>query len=79
MKERNEMNECYNCIFRCSVPGNAHIRCANPDPKMTGNPHGIQNGWFFYPMLFDPVWKTRLCENYQPPKYAAQEVTKEKL
>lgn len=32
---------------------------------MTGNRHGIRNGWFFYPMVFDPGWKTKLCSNYK--------------
>ena len=45
--------ECYDCIYKQNVPGNAHIMCNNPDPDMTGNPHGIKNGWFIYPELFD--------------------------
>ncbi len=32
--------------------------------KMTGDQHGIR-GWFVYPLLFDPVWKTRVCSNFQ--------------
>jgi hypothetical protein len=23
---------------------------------VVGNPHGIKNGWFFWPLNFDPVW-----------------------
>jgi len=56
-------SECWKCRHRREVPGNAHIRCAHPDPQMTGSQHGIDHGWFFYPALFDPVWKTRLCAN----------------
>lgn len=59
------MDECYKCKHRRSVPGNAHIKCVTPDPDMTGNPHGIRNGWFIYPLLFDPVWKTKLCCNFE--------------
>jgi hypothetical protein len=59
------MRECYSCTHRRNVPGNAHIACVKPDPAMTGEPHGIKNGWFYYPMLFDPVWKTKLCSNYE--------------
>ena len=58
------MTECYSCLHKRTVPGNAHIRCVNPDPTMTGHPHGIANGWFFYPLLFDPTWKARECANY---------------
>ena len=60
---RRAQTECWECRHRREVPGNAHIQCMRPDSKMTGNRHGIDHGWFFYPLLFDPVWKTRLCAN----------------
>lgn len=60
------INECYSCVHKSEVPGNAHIACDNPDVNMTGNAHGIRRGWFFYPILFDPVWKTKACDNYTP-------------
>ena len=69
--ERKITNECYSCRERREVPGDAHIRCARPDPEMTGNQHGIDHGWFYYPLLFDPVWKTKLCDNYNPTLEAA--------
>lgn len=59
------MNKCYQCQFKRSVPGDCHIRCANPDPKMVGNPHGIRNGWFLYPLSFDPIWAIKKCDNYK--------------
>jgi hypothetical protein len=55
-------------VHRRNVPGDCHIACALPDPHMTGNAHGIERGWFFYPLLFDPTWKTKLCANWEPPK-----------
>lgn len=63
---RNKMNECYDCAHLREVPGNAHIRCVEPDPAMTGNAHGVKMGWFFYPLLFDPTWKTKDCANFTP-------------
>ena len=63
--ERTMMDECDTCRGRRSVPGNCHIRCATPDEDMTGNKHGIKEGWFFYPSLFDPTWKTKMCSNYE--------------
>ena len=59
------MNACYNCINRMVVPGNAHIRCLKPDMEMTGDRHGIKKGWFYYPLLFDPVWATKECSNFE--------------
>lgn len=61
----NKMDECYSCKHKREVPGNCHIRCANPDDSMVGNAHGIKNGWFFYPLLFDPTWKEKDCANYE--------------
>ena len=58
------MTECWSCTHKCSVPGNCHIRCNDPDPDMTGDRYGKQQGWFFYPTLFDPAWKTKLCSNF---------------
>jgi len=63
--ERDIHNECYACESKCNVPGDCHIRCSNPDKAMTGSAHGIRNGWFFYPLCFDPVWKTKLCDNFK--------------
>ena len=65
MEDRNMHNECLLCVNKREVPGNAHIACANPDPEMTGNDHGIKNGWFIYPVLFDPTWKTKDCANFK--------------
>ena len=56
---------CYSCRWHREVAGNTHISCQNPDVDMTGDPHGIAHGWFFYPMLFDPTWMTAQCRNFQ--------------
>jgi len=58
--------DCYKCKYKRSVPGNAHIRCAKPDPEMTGHEHGKKKGWFYYPRLFDPTWMTKECSNFEP-------------
>jgi hypothetical protein len=63
MEEKTD--SCYNCIYKRNVPGDAHIACSNPDPNMTGNPHGIKKGWFFYPVVFDPIWMTKKCDNFK--------------
>ena len=79
MKEkRNMRNECWSCKHRREVPYNAHIRCAKPDSTMQGNPHGIKNGWFFYPLCFDPVWKEKDCSNYQTSEAVSDAVSQEK-
>ncbi len=59
------MNDCYDCKSKRNVPGNCHIECINPDKDMTGSEHGIKNGWFIYPALFDPTWMTKKCNNFE--------------
>ena len=57
--------QCRTCKWRRNVPGNVHIQCAKPDWNMTGDPHGIRRGWFIYPILFDPIWRTSDCANFE--------------
>lgn len=38
--------------------------CAKPDIKVKGDEWGIKNGWFIYPILFDPIWGSG-CTNYK--------------
>jgi len=63
--ERRIRTECYECCYKSNIAGDCHISCSNPDPNMTGNPHGIKMGWFFYPLIFDPTWKTKFCDNFK--------------
>lgn len=58
--------ECRSCKHGSIVPGSSHhLQCADPDPFMKGDDHGIKNGWFFYPLNFDPIWKTKECINHE--------------
>ena len=75
---RNKMTECYSCSFREEVAGNCHIKCNKPDLDMKGDPHGIKHGWFYYPLLFDPVWKEKDCANYQSNEAVSNAVSPEK-
>ena len=61
----NELTNCYKCIHKRGVSGSCHSSCVKPDPQMTGNEHGIKSGWFFYPINFDPIWKTKECSNFE--------------
>lgn len=68
MEKVDITGECYSCIHKREVPGDAHIRCGKPDVNMTGHKYGIKMGWFIYPLLFDPVWKTKACDNFEKRK-----------
>jgi len=47
---------CYECIHRLPILGDAHSRCNNHGAKVTGNPTGIRRGWFIWPLNYDPTW-----------------------
>ena len=57
--------KCYQCIHKRTVPGDAHISCAKPDSHVKGDLYGIQQGWFYYPVLFDPIWMIIECRNFE--------------
>lgn len=57
--------KCHKCKHVRSIPGDCHVSCSKPDLQMTGNMHGINNGWFFYPFNYDPCWMTKECSNYE--------------
>lgn len=66
--------QCETCVYRRPVPGNAHIECvfnwtrALTEKKVTmiplGHTHGIKQGWYMFPILFDPVWTVIKCQAF---------------
>jgi hypothetical protein len=73
---------CYKCIHRGTVPGDAHSCCKYPGNKtgmfdmfiqpannaeklnIKADPHGVRNGWFMWPVNFDPVWLLN-CDGFE--------------
>ena len=47
---------CYECSHRRNIPGDCHSRCNNPKASVKGDPHGIRNLWFQFPINYDPIW-----------------------
>lgn len=69
--EKNEEKTCFNCAYCREVPGSAHKACAfnwrknvetvsPPIPRR----HGVVNGWYFFPVNFDPSWQINPCEAF---------------
>ena len=58
---------CYTCVYRGAIPGDAHSSCSNRKAKVVGNDHGIRSGWFMWPINFDPVWLEE-CDGYKEEK-----------
>lgn len=60
---------CYTCQFRGTIPGDCHSRCTNPksssELNIQGSLHGIRQGWFLWPMNFDPTWLEN-CDGHKP-------------
>ena len=60
---------CYECKHRRDTPGSCHSRCDHPTCNVTAEKHGIVNGWFFFPINFDPVW-LRSCDGFEKKETA---------
>ena len=58
------MNECFSCESAVEIEDDFCFSCLNPDPEMIGDPHGIDQGFFNYPLVFDPIWKAKTCSNF---------------
>lgn len=57
----------------CNFPGNNTNLFAIFEPenilnaiklRIQADPHGVRNGWFMWPMNFDPVW-LRNCDGFE--------------
>ena len=64
---KNKKPNCYKCKYRGTIPGDCHSSCSNTKAIVEGDLHGIRNGWFFYPLNFDPVWLEE-CDGFKPLK-----------
>lgn len=63
----NMKPNCYKCVHRLSVSGDAHSRCNNHDAKVTCVQHGYDSGWFNWPVNFDPAWLLT-CDGFSDDK-----------
>lgn len=56
--------DCYTCKYRGTVPGDRHSSCSNRTARIVANPHGVANGWCYWPYNFDPIW-IDTCDGYE--------------
>lgn len=59
---------CDTCKYKRNIPGDAHVRCVFKwgdlqPPKADAT--GIRNGWYFFPLNFDPNWQIEECKAYE--------------
>lgn len=55
---------CYKCKHRGNVAGSCHSSCNNKTCNVGAESHGIKNGWFMFPVDFDPTWLTS-CNGFE--------------
>jgi len=41
------------------------INISTKELNIRANPHGVKNGWFNFPLNFDPRWLEN-CDGFQP-------------
>lgn len=77
----SEVKNCYTCKNRREIPGDAHSQCIHhkgPTEMIhiiigTGQTvmgieyqrYGYDQGWFFFPMNYDPIWMIKCDEHEQ--------------
>lgn len=67
---------CYSCPMRRNLPGDCHSSCsAVGRTRVAGNPHGVAQGWFLWPLAFDPIWLER-CTLFEAVLEAAIEAAR---
>ena len=55
---------CYDCSHRGNLAFSAHSCCRAGTANVAGDPHGIKNGWFYWPLNFDPIW-LKSCDSFE--------------
>lgn len=65
-EENNTRGQCHGCAYRSKVPGDAHSTCnfdfRKAGLKMpAGDPNGVRNGWYMFPVNYDPNWMVEAC------------------
>jgi hypothetical protein len=74
MAKVEDKARCSICVYKRSVPGNVHIQCAfdwlkalqNARVNMIplGNSYGIGQGFYMFPVLYDPIWQVVKCQAF---------------
>jgi hypothetical protein len=60
------MLNCNKCQFKHNIAGDAHVSCSRVNTKLSGvNQHGVNSGWFMFPLNFDPCW-AEACDAFVP-------------
>ena len=68
------MLPCYDCAYRASIPGDAHIKCtfdwakaSEQDFYSFKESHNVSahaSQWYHFPYNYDPVWGPDECPSY---------------
>ena len=73
------MLKCKTCVNKNSIPGDNHISCGRPSVSVAGvSQHGLDNGWFMFPINFDPMWAEN-CTGYVSKDEILENLTKEEI
>lgn len=68
MKAKEIIQQCYSCVFRCELSWSCHSKCTaewvefSEMPK--GNDYGRSEGWYHFPVNYDPVWMEEESSKY---------------
>ena len=58
------MLRCRECQHHRTSGEFGQIGCANPPNEMCCGKHATEQGWFHFPLMFDPIWGMSNCPNF---------------
>lgn len=64
MIRKHRKHDCYKCVHKLLIKGDAHVGCDNPAANVVGDEIGIRKGWFRWPYNFDPTWLVS-CDGFK--------------
>jgi hypothetical protein len=71
--------KCHNCKFKSNIAGDAHVSCKRAAClPLDVNQHGVDQGWFIFPVNFDPTW-AKSCTGFVDRQQTLSKLSNEDL
>lgn len=73
------MLKCKDCAHKVNVPGTHHVSCNKATAVVDGvSDHGVKNGWFSFPLNYDPIWAEK-CHGFLDNSKKIEDMDKDEL
>ena len=62
-EKTKERHDCWDCAYKRSIPGNAHVSCIRKWEDVSP-PRARQTWYYIFPFNFDPTWQDEFCQGW---------------